>query len=186
MGTFSELALGTQATRDAEVEFLNGAKDKLAIRVLDGLEEALVISRAKAFCESQNAGTDGDLVLIARAAHRIAIACLDVEDHEKPYFDGGFDQIMASKQLGRDRILYLAEMQELWQDQCSPSLLRLGDAEFTKRVREIALSENPDPFVELRPGLRWSFTRTLALRELESLQRRSLPGSSSEEKRNDA
>lgn len=180
MGTFSLVVAGTEAVRTAEVEFLNGAKDTIAIRVLDGIEEALVISRAKAFAEAQGAGAESDLVQIARAAHRIAIACLDTEDHKRAYFDGGFEQIMASKQLGRDRILYLSELQELWQDQCSPSRLRLGEEEFNNRIIAIAQSEHPDPFVELRPGLRWSFVRTTAQLLLASRMPKSLSGASCE------
>lgn len=180
MGTFSDIVAGAEAIRTAEVEFLSGVKDTLAIRVLDGVEEGLVISKAKAFAEGQGAGSESDLVQLARAAHRIAIACRDSENHAIPYFDGGFEQIMASKQLGRDRILYLAELQELWQDECSPSRLRLGEEEFNARVVAIAQSEHPDPFVELRPGLRWSFARTTAQLLLAFRTPRSPSGPSSE------
>lgn len=171
MARFSQIVQGTAATREATVEFLGGKKDKLLIRVLSGEEEADVAAWARQYVVERKAEGSEDLYELASFARRVTLACMDVEAPSVQYFEST-EEVLASHIIGRDRIAYLAELQLHWQTECSPSLLNLSPTDFEAKIREIAGSDKPDPFVSLRPGLQWILMRStarqlLALRSLK-------------------
>jgi hypothetical protein len=175
MARFSDIIQGTAATREADVEFLGGKTDKLLIRVLSGEEEAEIAAWAHAYVADKGAKDSDDLYELASYAKRVALGCMDIDAPTTPYFES-VEQLLGSAIVGRDRIVYLGELQLHWQDQCSPSRLRMSEVEFAQRLHQIAGSDQPDPFVSLRPGMRWIFARTTARALLDSQKLKSDSG----------
>lgn len=181
MPTFESVAAGKSLFYTREIELLGDVKCKVAYGVLSGMEEAAALAAARAYAVGNGIPEpkDGDEIYeLAKLANRIQSSFVDPDDHSKPFFTSAA-QVLTDRRIGKDRIVYLNELQELWQDECCPSRLKMGDAEFDKAVREIAGSEAPDFFADLRPGLRWIFARTTAVLLLEFLRLKSSSGLSS-------
>lgn len=174
----------TKADTSAESGW-TGATVDVDVRVLLPFEEADVLERARAFAKTKGieAPSESDpLYDFGLHIHRIAIACVDSESPEsapRPFFDGGIDQILKSQELTRDHIAYLYEQSIAWQDDCSPRLLKLSPEQFVDATGKTAGGDML-PFLQLRPGMQWIFTRTLAGLALSSLPFKSDSSSSSE------
>ena len=174
MPTFASITRGATQVRTREVELLGETKAEVAFRCLSSGEDDEAIAFGRDYAKGLGYPDDPDLREAGRVYKRVALAFLDPEAWAKrkqqvPFFTGP-EQIRTDPQLGRERAVYLNEIQELFQDECCPSRLRMGDAEFHIALRKIAGADSPDPFVDLRPGLRWSFARTTAIMLLDFLR----------------
>lgn len=187
MPKFSDIVAGTRALSDPQtVEIAPGVTITVRFRVLAPFESSSVLSAARAEAKAQ--GVDepevGEpLYEAAFKAHTLAFAIVDPDskaDDPKPYFDGGVEQVKHSKLLTDDVIAYLFELWELWRDSVSLQKVMLDEVTFG-RVMEAAGISDARPFLGLRPGARWNFTRTLAARHMSLLRSRSQPSSGSPE-----
>jgi hypothetical protein len=189
MSKFSTISQGTRATKPLDLPPPIGAGEgtaalKCLLRPLNGIEEGVALERARA--DAVKAGVakpaagepEYDLAL---QAHTIALGCSDPDAPAELFFDGGADQVR--EHYGREAIAYIYELHLDWQDRCSPTLKNLNPDAWIAGV--VALG-GPDEeaarhfFYRLRPGLRWSYTHTLAVQQANSLLDSSPSGSSSE------
>lgn len=147
------------------------------VRVLLPDEEADVLAAARAFCVSKGTpdAPEGDpLFELARVVHTLFRACIDhdsTEEKPEPFFASA-DQILASEALNRDNIFALYEQQQIWQDEVARQPMAFTEAEFEHFILSCE-GDDPFPFVSLRPGKRWSFTRSMASLLRHSLTPRS-------------
>lgn len=186
MAKFSELVAGTRALSDPEtVEIAPGVSITVRFRPLAPFESSAVLSAALA--DAKAAGVSdpeaGEPIYEAsRAIHSIALGLCDAESPKdpKPYFDGGAEQIKQSRLLTLDVVAYLFELWQQWSDSCSLQKSTLDEMTFARIMEEAAVG-NARPFFALRPGARWNFTRSLAVRHVSSLRARSQSTSGSQE-----
>lgn len=158
---------------------------EVGLRVLTGMEQAEVLKRSRAYSLANGGNPDspGDVLqAFALQAYTVAIAAIDPDSDPKnpePFagnrgdIESGFRALLSSVHIGRDGIQYLFEAQELWQDQCSPQTLNVPPEKFWKTIEEMGTSEDADPFLRLRPGMRFklmqfSASLLLTLPELSS------------------
>lgn len=157
----------------------------LDVRALRGDEYDRVIADAKAYAKSLGSSDVGDgeeLFERGKMLHTLALACIDSDspkEDAKPFFDGGVKQIASSEELTPEILEYLYEQQRIWQDESNPLALKMTPAEFANAVLRTAQGENGDMsfFVSARPGMRWSFTLSMARLLAASLTLKSLSGS---------
>lgn len=111
-----------------------------------------------------------DMYSIRFNLNLLAITCVDPDadaDDPRPFWgergdiDGAIETMRTSDHLTRDSILYLAQHQEAWQDQVSPSALRLSSEQLWILMKEVAASTDISPFLELRVGMQWQLVRFL-------------------------
>ena len=152
-----------------DLGLLGGAAVRVAYRVLSSGDEDTAIASGLQYAKDKGFADDEDLKEAGRVYKRVALAFVDPDDHTVAFFKGP-EQVRDAPEIGRERAVYLNELQELWQDECCPSRLRMGDVEFRIALSKIAGADSPDPFVDLRPGLRWSFARTTARMLLDYLR----------------
>jgi hypothetical protein len=178
---FSDVLRGTRATRDVVLPIW-GQDVPLAVRPLNGLETSMVLERGRAFAVAKGVSDpkDGDrLYDLGLMAHTLAIACVDREGTEKPFFDGGVEQILEA--LDADRIVLLYEAQQALQDECAGRITKLDPATYMAKVVEVAeAKENEDPLADLRPSMRRAWERTTAAQLWSLLRSRSASTSSSD------
>lgn len=186
MGKFALIAKGTRATKVAVVP-LRGEPEpteiRCLVRPLNGTEEAGAMEAAIAFAKSRGADDPqpGDqLYEFGLWVHTVVVGCHDESDPAVPYFDSA-EQVL--EHLDRDRIALLFELQQTWQDECSPRLSHLSPEAFKQSILEIALQGDDAelPFVKWRPVLRESWVRTTA-RLLASSDALKWPSGSDSEK----
>lgn len=156
----------------------------LDLVVLAGDEEAEVLERARAYAKSK--GVDApkagepeyDLGLMV---HTLFRACLDHDSTPEaptPFFASA-DEIL--KYLDRERIVFLYTLQQVWQDEISPS----GSKHLTEdRIWEfvVAAAEEEDPtrfFEKLPPASLGRLLHFTARRLLSALRSKSGSFSSS-------
>jgi hypothetical protein len=102
-----------------------------------------------------------------KAVYTVAICCVDAEsdpanprpffgDSDNPSVEERVSDVLSHPNIGRDTVMYLAEHQDLWQDECSPQ----GDGarnrtpeEYYQLIAEVA-SEGPLAFLRLSAGSR--------------------------------
>lgn len=177
---FSQIAKGPQQIEEIELPMV-GQKEpvKIGLRVLLDEDDGPILKYARDYAiregvQDPKAGDPIYDVALARAS--VAASCTDVDspDKREPFFASP-EQV---KELDRDRIAYLFERQQVWQDACSPSSKSMGQIEFMAKVLEIAGAgdEDQSPFVSMRPAMLVSFTRTLAKQHMDFLMRKSLYG----------
>lgn len=196
MGKFSTVVQGTRARKPVKLP-LPGAQynveknewvgpvEDLVLRALRDDEHADVVTEAKAFAIKRGVENpeDGDpLYEKGKMLHTLALACLDKDsplEKPEPYFDLGWEQIHKAENLTPEVIAYLYFQQQLWQDEVNPLNGSLNNTEFMAAAIKTAQGDMSF-FVNSRPGIRWSFTRTLAS-QLVASHARSLQSSSSSE-----
>lgn len=196
MATFGTIVRGPRARHRAvlplagaivnsETGQFEGDVVELDVCGLNPIEKSDVATRARAFAKERGIlePRDGDeLYDWGKMLHTLVIACVDKEspeDNPKPFFEGGFEQLHTTKLVGPEHIAFLYEQQQLWQDECSPGLKNMSTEEFLAAVVKTA-GGDMSFFVNARPGMRWSFTRTLAALHLNSLTAKSPSSSPSE------
>ncbi len=190
MPRFADVVKGKRARKTIALSLPNASEPaaeeiSLDVRVLTGDEEALVLESARAWATSKGVADPkpGDpLYDLGLMVYTVLAACVDTDSPvENPRsFFVSVEEILGS--LDRDRITYLYEQHELWQDACSPySTREPHETAVWAYAIEVAESESPldRPFANTRPAMRWSFERSMARLLLSSLKLRSLSGSSS-------
>ncbi len=180
---FSSLVLGTRAVHRVLLPLAGVAEPvPVLVRPLSGTEEGDVLQQARAYAIGKGVKDpkDGDrLYDLGLMVNVLAIACMDVDDAGKPFFDQGAPQVLDN--LDADRIALLYEAQQLWQEECSPRKSKMtGDGWITKVIECAEAAEGEDPFAFMRPGLRSSFMRITVQAYLALLPLKSSPTSSSE------
>lgn len=185
MPKFSEVVAGVRARRavklplpgamvDGETGEWTGPVVDLDVRALRDDEYAEVLQHALAFARKRGLESpeDGDaLYERGKMLHTLAIACLDKDsphDNPQPYFDRGWEQIHKSEVMTPEVIAYLYLQQQLFQEEVNPLLKTLSPAEFLGAAIKTA-GGDMSFFVNSRPAVLWSFTRTLASRLIASL-----------------
>lgn len=178
--------LGALQPADAPPESVAVDHDHVSVdvRVLNGDEEATALRRARDWAIAQGIekpAAGEPLYDLAVMVETLALACVDVDSPESepvPFFESA-EQIR--KYLDRERIAFLFSHYEVWQDECSPQVSKLGMDRFYDVVLQAANSADPsDPFVRLRPGTAAICFRTMASLLVRSQALKSSPGSSSE------
>src|SRR6478609_1913435 len=162
-----------QRKKDAEAAASQGALGvpatvEVGLRVLTGDEALLIESLTNKMAEAEGckAFEETDAIFnMAKSLYTIAIACVDPDSDPKdpdPFFGPRgkspketaelcAEQIRKSPHIGRDGIIYLAEQQELWQDRCNPSALKMSEGELWALVGKVAAEQEPRTFLSLRP-----------------------------------
>ena len=189
MATFGSLVRGPRARKrvklpmpgssvDPETGELSGDVIELDVCGLNPVERSEVAARARAFAKARGVDDPRDedeLYEWGKILHTLVLTCIDkdsTEDAPSPFFDGGFDQLHETKLLGPEHVAFLYEQQQQWQDECAPGLKSQTPEEFWAAVVKTAAGDMSF-FVNARPGMRWSFTRTLAALHLSSLTDKS-------------
>lgn len=137
---------------------------KVDVRVLSAAEEseALQFARDYAVKRGGEPKAEDPLYDLGLMIGTLVLALIDWEspaDAVVPFFESAAEV----EELDRDRIAYLYEQQQTWQDECAPQAAALTEEQFFHWVVTLAASETPqNPFAYTRPGLRWSLTRTMA------------------------
>ena len=165
MGRFSDIAKGTRATRPVVLDYA-GAPVALAVRPLTGAEEASALADGRAYAVGKGVAdpkpTDR-LYEIGYMAATLVLGCVDADAPGAPFF-ASLAEVLDN--LDTDRIAYLYEQQQAWQDWCAPRPKDMDAGEFIALVLRLAEegagADADDPLVMLRPSLRLSFARTLA------------------------
>jgi hypothetical protein len=145
------------------------------VRVLSAVEESDCLGFAREYAARFSAEAKAgdplyDLGLMVAVVHRSIIDTDSQAEHPESFFASP-DEVL---ELDRDRIAYLYESQQTWQDECAPQAAQFTEDQFFGWVVGLAASESPQiPFAYTRPGLRWSLVRTMANQLLTSQQGRS-------------
>jgi hypothetical protein len=179
MPRFRDIARGTRGRHPVDLPLASGEVTNVAVRALldDEDEEIDRLAREHAKKLGVEDPKPGN-TLYDRAFARFTIL-LSYSDPESPDeapvpFFSSEEEIRLG--LDRDRIAYLFEAQQIWQDRCAPQQLTLTGDEFVAKVVEVATSEDERPFLRMRPGLRWIFMRTTAAQCMSSLELKSHSG----------
>lgn len=185
MAKFSQVAKGATARKRVSFTLMDGTAVECAVIPLLVEADAEILAGARKHAMDRGVADpkDGDpLYEQGIWIHTIVRGCVDPDSPEnapQPFFDGGAQQILhPTLGLDRDRIAFLFEAQQAWQDECSlrPGKLTAGEF-FAELVRHAELPEGAElPFERWRPVLRRSFVRSMAVRLGELLQLRSLLG----------
>lgn len=185
MATFDEVAAGIEARHtfefplpgakaDAETGAWTGRTQTVDVRPLTPGEELAVIGAA--IRDAKAAGVadpaEGDAAYdLALRIHTIAVGLVDVDspkDAPAPYFPGGAEQIRRVRGVTRDHIAYAYEKHQAWQDECSPSLRNMTQTQYLQAVTKSA-GGDIGPFLQMSPGTRWAFLRSMAAQLVASL-----------------
>ena len=176
---FSQIVKGTRATRDVDFTIW-GATARCAVRPMTGLEEGDAMAAGRAYAVSKGIAdpkpTDR-VYEIGVMVHTLAVACIDPDNHDALYFSSAGEIL---ENLDTDRIAYLYEAQQLFQDECSSRVSKMGEAEWVATVLEVAEAAISD-----NPLARWplttqrDFQRILASRYIGLLMHKSSSGSDS-------
>ena len=165
MGKFALIAKGARATKRVTVA-LDDESTPIAclVRPLSGAEETEALAAARAFAKARGIDEPSPadhLYQFGLWVHTILIGCRDDDATAGPYFDSA-EQIL--EHLDRDRIALLYELQQSWQDECSPRAHALAEKDYVASILEIANAGDDDelPFERWQPGLRRSWVRTSA------------------------
>lgn len=185
MPKFSDVVTGARTRRPAKLPLPGAQVDpethewvgptaSLDLRPLREDEHIDVLSSALAFAKKKGLEKpeDGDPIYErAKMVHTLAIACIDSDspkDAPTAYFDGGVEQILASEIMTPEVIGYLYLQQQMLQDEVSPLNADMSPAEFMAAALSTAKG-NYSFFVNSRPGIQWSFMRTLAKLHVDSV-----------------
>lgn len=137
---------------------------KVDVRVLSADEEAEALRFAREYAVKRGGEPKAedplyDLGLMIGTLVRALVDWESPVDAVVPFFESA-DEV---GELDRDRIAYLYEQQQSWQDECAPQASQFTEDQFFNWVVTLAASETPqNPFAYTRPGLRWTLTRTMA------------------------
>lgn len=175
---------GKRARSPITIEMGSAGLQKLDVRALDGAEEARVLAGALKYAKEngvEDAGFGDPLYDLGVQLHTILLACVDSDaKDEVPYFES-LEQLTKSDLLTRDHFAIIYEAQQVHQDEVSPYDRDVSPDNLIDWASKIAGGDQL-PFVGMRPGARWSFTRSLAIRWLSLRAAKSLSSPPSEEK----
>lgn len=187
---FSSLVKGTRArktiqfpvpgaTRNEAGEW-TGAVVDVDLRPLTPSELAECFEAAASYAKARGVeARDGEPIFdLAFRAQVVLRSALDAEkkDEAVPFFDS-VDQILGGD-FSDGHLLYLFELADSWQAECSPQIPKLDPSVFQRVTVSAAKGESGD-FLALAPAIRWLCFRTLAALYATSLLRKSDSGESS-------
>ena len=192
----SQLPKGVRAVKAVPFRLANapepsaeeGAQDPhvhmVGVRVMTGEEIADAYQKAQADAAKRGIKDWLDTHPLCRLhlmAHTLAIACVDADARDEPFFVSA-DEVMSSPHVGGDNIAYLYEQQQAWQDECSIDAKKYTIEEVIGMLAlEAARTENErSPFADMRPSSLKSFMRTTAVLWFSSLTANSLTGTISD------
>lgn len=196
MGKFSDVVKGTRARRPIKLPLPGATVDPktgewvgptvdLDIRPINDEDDAKVKAGALAFAKAHGLAeaSPGDpLYEQGRELHLLAIACIDrssPEDAPALFFDGGWEQIHKSEVMTPEVRKYLALQQEIFQYEVNPLMASMSKEEMIIAAAKMAGGDLAF-FVNMQPGMQWSYTRTSAVLLMSFLQSNSPSSSSSE------
>lgn len=173
----TDVTSGTRARRTVDLPIEGATANMLAggwegrtvpvdVRLLNPGEEAAILQHARAFAIARGVEGPGDgdpLYEMGKQVHRARLACVETAsppDAPVPFF-GSEEAMLASSVITLEHIAYLSEFQETFQNLVSPRELALSGPAFLETVKRVAGGDML-PFLQMRPGTRWIFTRTLA------------------------
>jgi hypothetical protein len=189
--------LAEQRARDRKKNEQGGAATTpttsvdVGLRVLTGTEVLDILDRAaqKAIARNQKPDESSPIYQLAVSVYTLAASCVVADsDPEKPIpffgdsdvpgagvenWESAYEEILASPHLGRDGILFLTDQQEAWQDICNPQALKIGHERLWQLAGEVAADDTGRPFFSLRPAMRWSFARFMAIQLLSLMTSQS-------------
>jgi hypothetical protein len=157
----------------------NPSQVDVGIRVLTGLEWATVYEKAGEFARERKVPDEqlndrNPIYNLGCSVYTCVLACVDPDSaaaDPDPFFGERGDlesaalELLSSPHIGRDGIQFLTEAQQVWQDRCSPTALRLPPDQLLKQVAELA-SESDEvssqAFLGMRPGMQWLCMRFMA------------------------
>jgi hypothetical protein len=151
----------------------------VGLRPLTPGEEADIFARARAYAIAHGL-TDPkegeELYEYGKALHRCLIGVVDVDSppgRPEPFFDGGLAQLEGFDELGKEGVLTLAQMHQVYQDQLTGGLDELKDDNLEATLEELAGPHGAPFWFSRRPGLRVSLALTMARLLLASLRGKS-------------
>lgn len=156
---FSSLVKGKRAERAATIR-VGVADVPLRLRPLSAIEETDVIAAAIAHAKAKGAEpTAGHPIYEAAImANTLAVACIDPDSDDGAFFDGGAAQVLS--ELDTDTIAQLYEQQQIWQEECSPSVRAKSFEELFGLAKKLSETDDPLAYVRLSPRTRWILQRT--------------------------
>lgn len=164
---------------------------QLDLRPLTSGEQGEVLARAHADAQArgvQAPGAGNPIYDLAEMEHTLLLCCVDPDsppEAPRPLFSS-IEEIRSDPALGSDRVVYLFELFQQYQDECSPQRRHLSLDEAMASMLLLAGEETDARrfFESLGPGLRWICMRTLALQLRISPTPSSPSGLPSEERGN--
>lgn len=178
MARLKSIIQGTRQIRSVEIPLKNitlpdgaPATVTVGLRVLEGDDYAQILAYATKFAEAGGAKAEPGVELYdyGKAAATVAIACVDPDSpldalvpffgqSEKPTLEERASDVLSSRVIGRDTIMYLAECQDVWQDECSPQpgIGEKTPEEYYSMIAEVA-AQGPLAFLRLSAGSRLKF-----------------------------
>ncbi len=187
MSRFSAIARGTRSVRPVTLSIW-GQDVAVGVRPLTALELVGVLSRSRAFSVENGVKDprEGDrLHDLSHMVQTLLVGCVDTQAEAEPFFDSA-EQILAN--LDADRICFLYESQQMWQDECSPRPAGMTGEEFFAKVLQVAGWESgkPDPLALMRPISRLNWEHTICVRFMSLLTPSSPSGPDSSSKATDS
>lgn len=188
---------GARAIKRETITLQNCAEDdggpkriEIGFRALLGTEQSEVYRLANEYAKkhgSVSCNDDDPIWSLANAVYTLAISAVDPDSDPKqpsPFFGASpsasveerATDILSNELIGRDTILYLAELQELWQDEVNPQIRSVSPEDMWAMVAEVTKEGSARPFLRWRPGLRLIFMHFLASQLANSLNGNSSPG----------
>jgi hypothetical protein len=173
---------GTSAAKPAPA----GSVVKVAIRPLSSGEQNDIIAQAMADAKAGGLEKpeDGDeLYERARMQRTVVACCLDPDSEtDRPFF-ANIDELRADREIGDDRVAFLFLRWKAYQDEISPSLLRLPFKDLIASMQALG-GEGEDEartfFERCGPGCQWILARFMARQLAISRMARSPSGSPSD------
>lgn len=171
-----------------------GLPEKFAVGLTVVLDWGPILKGATKYAlENGGKAEDGsELYDYGKALYTLAQTCVDVEsdpanprpffgESDNPTLDERVSHICSHPNIGRDTVLFLAEAQDFWQDQCGCQ----GDGkrertpeEYSAMLAEVA-EEGPLAYLRLSAGTRYKLVRFTANLLLTSLRYNETSGSTS-------
>lgn len=162
------------------------APPEVGLLPLEPGDRGIVMERGREYARSHglDSPSEGDdLYEYGKAIHTCLRGVVDPESDPsspEPFFDGGIEQLLRLRELGRDGILVLAEMHDAFTSEISGQVHHLTDERYQEVLEEVTGPSGFPFWCSLRPGAQWSFMRTTAFQLRGCLKLRSSGGSSSD------
>lgn len=176
----AQMQRGTRAEKPTTVP-VGETRVPALLRPLSAYEETEVIAEATKFAKEKGVeAKDGNAVYdSALYAHTLLRATLDADSpagaRERFYPDAG----AILQEYDSDTLAMLHEEQQLWQEECSPSIRSKSFGDMLALTRDLASSDGAFFFIRLSPRTRLNWALTSARLLASSPELRSLLSSDS-------
>ena len=176
MARLRSIMRGTRQIRPVSIPLKNmvaqdGMPDSVSVGLSVIQDYGEILEGAARYAVSKGAKPEpgNELYDYGKAVYTIAIACVDPESdpaHPIPFFgtsdnptvEERVSDVLSHPNIGRDTIMYLAECQDVWQDECSPQpgVGEKTPEQYYQMIAEVA-AEGPLAFLRLGAGMRLKF-----------------------------